>query len=92
MVADSTSVVHDMLMNCKELIERTVTQLTGKPAQVDVHEDEFGAVFEIFSTNNALLIGKKRATIDALRVLSKALGYNGKHRIKVVLREREKEA
>lgn len=74
-------------MDSKELVERTVAKLGGDGATVTTHEDEFGAVFEIFSINNALLVGKRRATIDSLRVLAKALGYNGKHRIKVILRE-----
>lgn len=80
--------LHHLTMDSKEFIERTVAQLTGGNAAVEVHEDKFGAIFEIFSTNNALLVGKRRATIDAIRVLAKALGYNGKHRIKVILRER----
>lgn len=84
--------VHDFCMDSKEFIERTVAQLTDGQATVDIHEDKFGAIFEIFSMNNALLVGKHRATIDAIRVLAKALGYNGKHRIKVILRERTKEA
>lgn len=81
-------------IECKELIERTALQLTNGKARVKVHEDEHGAVFEVFSPkdSNALLIGKRRATIDSLRILAKALGHNGKHRIKVVLRERSEEA
>lgn len=79
-------------MDSKEFIERTVAQLTNNQAQVVTHEDPTGAVFEIFSVNNALLIGKKEATINSIRTVAKALGLNGKHRIKVVLRERLKEA
>lgn len=77
-----------VMLEARELVERTVAKLSGDAAQVTVREDEDGAVFEIFSTNNALLVGKKRATIEALRTLAKALGQDGKHRIKVVLRER----
>lgn len=80
-----------MDLDAKELIERTVYKLCGKGATVRTSEDEHGAVFEIFSVNNAALIGKQRATIDALRTLAKALGLNKKHRIKVVLRERTQE-
>lgn len=86
------SILDDVCMDSKEFIERTVAQLTDGQATVEIHEDTFGAIFEIFSTNNALLVGKRRATIDSIRVLAKALGYNGKHRIKVILRERTKEA
>lgn len=77
-------------MDALELIERTVTQLTGQPAKVSYEEDEHGAVFEIFSPkfSNGSLVGKNRSTIEALRVLAKAIGYNNKHRIKIVLRER----
>lgn len=78
-------------MEAQEFIERTVAQLTEGQAKVEIHEDKFGAIFEIYSTNNALLVGKRRATIDSIRVLAKALGYNGKHRIKVILRERTQE-
>lgn len=90
-LADFKLVVHDLSMDSKEFIERTVAQLTDGQAQVVIHEDQYGAIFEIFSTNNALLVGKRRATIDSIRVLAKALGLNGKHRIKVILRERTKE-
>lgn len=76
-------------MDALELIERTVEKLTDGKATVKVAEDTFGAIFEIYSVDNALLVGKQRATIDAIRVLAKALGYNDKHRIKVILRERE---
>lgn len=78
-------------LDSKELIERTVAKLTEDTGKVKVREDEHGAVFEIFSTNNSALVGKNHATIESLRVLSKALGYNGKHRIKIVLRENGKE-
>src|SRR4051812_31870592 len=78
-------------MESLELIERTVAQLTGKPADVVCHEDEHGAIFEVFSPRdtNAFLVGRENATINALRTLAKAIGHNGKHRIKVILRERE---
>lgn len=91
MLAQIKLVVHHLNMDSKEFIERTVAQLTEGQAQVVCHEDKHGAIFEIFSTNNALLVGKRRATIDSIRVLAKALGLNGKHRIKVILRERTKE-
>lgn len=77
-------------MDAKEFVERSVAQLTKNKATVLVREDKFGAVFEIFSTENASLIGKHRATINSIRVVAKALGINDKHRIRIVLRERDK--
>lgn len=76
-------------MDAKEFIDRAVAQLTDNQATVTVKEDQHGAIFEIFSTNNALLIGKHHVTIDSLRVIAKALGFKGKYRIKVILRERQ---
>lgn len=79
-------------MNSKDLVEKIVETLTQGTGTVTFHEDADGAVFEIFSTQNAALVGRKKANIEALRTLAKAVGYNGKHRIKVVLRERKQEA
>jgi predicted RNA-binding protein Jag len=84
--------VHPMSMDARELIEKAVAKLAGDTATVRTHEDEHGAVFEIFSTTNALLVGKQQATINSMRTLAKALGYRDKHRIKVVLREYDEEA
>lgn len=77
-------------MNAKEFIEGVASELTNGRATVECREDDMGAVFEINSeaTTNGLIVGKQYATIEAIRVIAKALGYNGKHRIKVILRER----
>lgn len=77
-------------MDCIELVERSVRQLLGSSATVEHTEDEHGVIIEIFNNDNGPLIGRHGATIQALSTLAKALGYNGKHRIKVVLRERPK--
>ena len=75
-------------MDSQELIQKAVATLTNNTGTVITHADEDGAVFEIFSVNNARLVGRQQATINSIRVLAKALGYNGKYKIKVVLRER----
>ncbi len=75
-------------MTSLELIEQVVAELTGKTPQIAVEEDNHGAVITLTVTGQvSALIGKNGVTIDALRTLIKALGYNGKHRIKLRLHE-----
>jgi len=76
-------------MDAHEFVQKVAAKLTGNPVRVKLREDEYGAVMEVFSTNNAPLFGKRGATIEAIRVVAKALGYNGKHRIRIILREPE---
>lgn len=55
-------------------------------------EDEHGAVITITPKGNvSALIGRSGTTIDAIRTLAKAIGYNGKHRIKVKLDEQDRQ-
>lgn len=79
-------------IDCKEMVERVVATLTKSPVHVEMVEDKHGAVFQIFCTDTAFLRGKKNRTIEAVRTLSKALGYNGKHRIRVLIRERSQQS
>lgn len=75
-------------MNCKELINDVVTHLSGKAPDIDVVEDEHGAVITLtVHGNTSSVIGKHGATIDAIRTLVKAIGYNGKHRLKIKINE-----
>lgn len=77
-------------MNTEQLVNSIVTQLTGVQPSISVQEDEFGAVITIVVGGKiSSLVGKNGTTIDALRTLLKALGYNGKHRLKLVLHEQE---
>lgn len=75
-------------MDIKQLVQTIVTHLTKHDTQVIVDEDEFGAVVTIVAGGNVpSLIGKNGTTIDALRVLLKAIGHNDKHRIKLRVTE-----
>ena len=76
-------------MNSLDFMADITEHLTGKtPTAVVVHEDESGAVITVTPAGNvSSLIGKNGTTIDAIRVICKAIGYNGKHRIKIKLDE-----
>lgn len=71
-----------------DFIEQLVAELTGTKSEITVTEDEYGAIITIHAKDNvSLLIGKGGGTIDAIRTIVKALGYNGKHRIKLRINE-----
>lgn len=76
-------------MNSLDFIVDVAEHLTGeRPKDVQVNEDASGAVITVTPAGNvSSLIGKNGTTIDAIRVLCKAIGYNGKHRIKIKLDE-----
>lgn len=75
-------------MNSKEFVSDLVAHLTGEVPVIEVTEDEYGAVITIFPKGNvSALIGRSGSTIDAIRTIVKAIGYNGKHRIKLNLNE-----
>lgn len=72
----------------EQLVENIVTSLTGEYTPVTLVEDEFGAVITIVVDGKVpSLMGKNGKTIEALRTLLKAIGYNGKHRIKLRIHE-----
>ena len=78
-------------MNSKEFVSDIVEHLTGEKPAIDCQEDEHGAVITITPTGNvSALIGRSGTTIDAIRTIVKAIGYNGKHRIKVKLDEQDR--
>ena len=78
-------------MNSKDFIAEITEHLTGEQAKVVVNEDESGAVITVTPAGNvSSLIGKGGTTIDAIRVLCKAIGYNGKHRVKVKIDEKNR--
>lgn len=80
-----------MKMNSKDFVRDIVAHLTGEEPDVTAIEDEFGAVITINVKGRvSSLIGKQGVTIEAIRVLCKAIGYNGKHRIKVRIIENER--
>lgn len=75
-------------MNCIDFLKDIVTELTGKTPVVDILEDEHGAVITLkVSGSISSLIGKHGVTIDAIRTVTKAIGHNGLHRIKLRLNE-----
>lgn len=75
-------------MNSKDFVRDIVTHLTGEAPDVEAVEDEYGAVISVNAKGRvSSLIGKQGITIESIRVLCKAIGYNGKHRIKVRLHE-----
>lgn len=78
-------------MNSKDFVSEIVEHLTGKTPEVHVQEDEHGAILTVTPHGNvASLIGRQGSTIDAIRILCKAIGYNGKYRIKLILDENGK--
>jgi predicted RNA-binding protein YlqC (UPF0109 family) len=80
-----------MKMNSKDFVSDIVTHLTGEAPKVELVEDEHGAVITITPKGNvSALIGRAGTTIDSIRILCKAIGYNGKHRIKVKLDEQDR--
>lgn len=82
-----------MYMNSKDFVSDVTEHLTGKKPDVQCDEDEHGAIITITPKGNvSSLVGRAGSTIDAIRVLAKAIGYNGKHRIKVKLDEETRHA
>lgn len=78
-------------MNSKDFVSDIVEHLTGEKPEVSLVEDEYGAVITVTPKGNvSALIGRSGTTIDSIRLLCKAIGYNGKHRIKVKLNEQDR--
>lgn len=78
-------------MQCERLIRNTITDLTGEEPEITIKEDDLGAIFYVnISGNIRALIGKQGKTIQALMTLAKAIGYNGKHMVKIVTYEKDK--
>lgn len=81
-------ICNDGRMDIKQLVHDIVSHLTGQDTTVTVEEDEQGAVVTIVVGGKVpSLIGKDGTTINALRTLLKAIGINGKHRIKLRVSE-----
>lgn len=77
-------------MNCKEFLNDTITHLSGEQPGISIAEDEHGAVVTLEIKGRVpSVIGKNGATIDAIRTLAKAIGHNGKHRIKLRIYEQD---
>lgn len=77
------------MMNSKDFVSDITEHLTGEKPGVEVVEDEYGAILTISPKGNvSALIGRAGSTINAIRVLCKAIGFNGKHRIKLSIYEK----
>jgi len=78
-----------MMMNSKDFVSDITEHLTGEKPEVDIQEDEYGAILTVTPKGNiSALIGRSGITISAIRVLCKAIGFNGKHRIKLNVSEK----
>jgi predicted RNA-binding protein YlqC (UPF0109 family) len=75
-------------MNSKDFVSEITEHLTGEKADVAMQEDEHGAILTVSPKGNiSALIGKAGSTINSIRLLCKAIGQNGKHRIKLNVSE-----
>lgn len=75
-------------MNSKDFVSEITEHLTGEKPEVVMKEDEYGAILTVSPTGNvSALIGKAGTTINSIRLLCKAIGQNGKHRIKLNVSE-----
>lgn len=89
----SLSIAYYDNMNSKDFVSQIVEHLTGQKPVIALIEDEDGAVLTITPSGNvSALIGRKGTTIDAIRTVCKAIGVNGKHRIKLKLNEQDRHA
>jgi predicted RNA-binding protein YlqC (UPF0109 family) len=78
-------------MNSKDFVSEITEHLTGEKPTVEVVEDKDGAVLTVTPRGNvSALIGRQGTTIDAIRTVCKAIGFNGKHRIKLKLNEQDR--
>lgn len=78
-------------MNATDFLSDIVSHLTGAKPEIEVAEDTSGAVITVTPAGNvSALIGKSGTTIDSIRVLCKAIGYNGKHRVKIKINEQNR--
>ena len=78
-------------MNSKDFVSDITEHLTGKRPEVVMQEDEYGAILTVTPSGNvSALIGKAGSTINSIRLLCKAIGQDGKHRIKLVIYEQNK--
>lgn len=71
-----------------DILNDIIYQLSGEQPQIDIREDDTGAIINIHLTQNIpRVVGKQGKTIDAIRTIIRAIGYNGSHRIMVTLDE-----
>lgn len=78
-------------MNAVDFVKDIVSALAGDEAVVTVYpsDDELGGCIIHVSVGGAVpsVIGRNGKTIDAIRVVAKALGYEGSYRVQVRINE-----
>lgn len=84
----ATPIIYYDEMNSKDFVSDITKHLTGEEPEVVMQEDEYGAILTVSPHGNVSgMIGRGGATINAIRVLCKAIGQNGHHRIKLNISE-----
>ena len=77
-------------MDTTELVKHIAETITEGEVKVECTPDRRGAILKLHPTQNIpILIGKRGQTIDALRVIARALGYNGKHGVQIIVNEQK---
>lgn len=70
----------------KDFLTDVITKLAGETPEILITNDDTGAVVNIkVSHNISRVVGKNGKTIDAIRILTRAIGYNGSHHIMITL-------
>lgn len=78
------------MKNALDFVRDITTQLSGKPTEVTTQPDDQGYILDVEAKSNlSSIIGKEGRTINAIRVIANALGYEDSHRLRVRLNERE---
>lgn len=75
-------------MQVVEYVRTTVKMLSGEEPNIEAEQDADGMVIKVTATGKvATVIGKQGKTIDAIRVVAKAIGVDGtrSHKIKVIV-------
>lgn len=78
-------------MDAVSFIRQVIHSLSGEEPDLQFVEDEYGIVVDVWVYGNmGAVLGHSGTHFNAIRWLAKALGYNGKHRVKVRLHEQDK--
>lgn len=80
-----------MYMKVVEFVTEAVTLLSGEIPEVEATTDAEGVIIKVQAAGQvASVIGRQGKTIDAIRVIAKAIGVDGtrSHKIKVIVNGR----
>lgn len=73
-------------MDLPLIIKQIVDKIIDDDIELTCSKDEIGILIRLKPKKNVnLLIGRNGRTIDAIRTLAKAMGNNGKHRVRIVI-------